>query len=106
MEKKDMEPEKTVDASETAQQSAPSRTLWSDAWHRLRRNKLAVIAIIWISVIVLIAVTADLWVPQWLGSPTDTDTTLSATMSKLPPSAEHPFGTCLLYTSPSPRDRG
>ena len=93
MEKKDMEPEKTVDASETAQQSAPSRTLWSDAWHRLRRNKLAVIAIIWISVIVLIAVTADLWVPQWLGSPTDTDTTLSATMSKLPPSAEHPFGT-------------
>ena len=93
MEKKDMEPEKTVDANETAQQSAPSRTLWSDAWHRLRRNKLAVIAIIWISVIVLIAVTADLWVPQWLGSPTDTDTTLSATMSKLPPSAEHPFGT-------------
>jgi peptide/nickel transport system permease protein/oligopeptide transport system permease protein len=59
----------------------------------LKRNKLAVIAIVWISVIVVIAVTADLWVPQWLGSPTDTDTTVSATMSRLPPSAEHPFGT-------------
>jgi peptide/nickel transport system permease protein/oligopeptide transport system permease protein len=78
---------------ENAQESAPSRTLWSDAWHRLKRNKLAVIAIVWISVIVVIAVTADLWVPQWLGSPTDTDTTVSATMSRLPPSAEHPFGT-------------
>ncbi|MCH3949145.1 MAG: ABC transporter permease [Olsenella sp.] len=59
----------------------------------MKRNKLAVIAIVWISVIVVIAVTADLWVPQWLGSPTDTDTTVSATMSRLPPSAEHPFGT-------------
>ncbi len=78
---------------ENVQESAPSRTLWSDAWHRLKRNKLAVIAIVWISVIVVIAVTADLWVPQWLGSPTDTDTTVSATMSRLPPSAEHPFGT-------------
>ena len=80
-------------ADDASQESAPSRTLWSDAWHRLRKNKLAVIAIIWIAVIVLIALTADLWVPQWLGSPTDTDTTMSATMSRLPPSAEHPFGT-------------
>lgn len=93
MEKKDMEPEKSVDANDAAQESAPSRTLWSDAWHRLRRNKLAVIAIVWIAIIVVIAITADLWVPQWLGSPTDTDTTMSATMSRLPPSAEHPFGT-------------
>jgi peptide/nickel transport system permease protein/oligopeptide transport system permease protein len=93
MENKDMEPEKTVDANENARESAPSRTLWSDAWHRLRRNRLAVIAIIWIAIIVVIAITADLWVPQWLGSPTETDTTVSATMSRLPPSAEHPFGT-------------
>ncbi len=96
MESKDMEPEKVVDkdaAGEGTGTDAPSRTLWSDAWHRLRRNRLAVIAIIWISIIVAIAITADLWVPQWLGSPTDTDTTMSSTMSKLPPSAEHPFGT-------------
>ncbi|MCH3957013.1 MAG: ABC transporter permease [Olsenella sp.] len=91
-----MEPEKVVGkdaAGEGTGTDAPSRTLWSDAWHRLRRNRLAVIAIIWISIIVAIAITADLWVPQWLGSPTDTDTTMSSTMSKLPPSAEHPFGT-------------
>jgi peptide/nickel transport system permease protein/oligopeptide transport system permease protein len=87
------EMEQSQPTGENAQESAPSRTLWSDAWHRLKRNKLAVIAIVWISVIVVIAVTADLWVPQWLGSPTDTDTTVSATMSRLPPSAEHPFGT-------------
>jgi peptide/nickel transport system permease protein/oligopeptide transport system permease protein len=91
MENSEMEQSQPTD--ENAQESAPSRTLWSDAWHRLKRNKLAVIAIVWISVIVVIAVTADLWVPQWLGSPTDTDTTVSATMSRLPPSAEHPFGT-------------
>lgn len=96
MESKDMEPEKVVGkdaAGEGTGTDAPSRTLWSDAWHRLRRNRLAVIAIIWISIIVAIAITADLWVPQWLGSSTDTDTTMSSTMSKLPPSAEHPFGT-------------
>jgi peptide/nickel transport system permease protein/oligopeptide transport system permease protein len=96
MESKDMEPEKVVGkdaAGEGTGTDAPSRTLWSDAWHRLRRNRLAVIAIVWISIIVAIAITADLWVPQWLGSPTDTDTTMSSTMSKLPPSAEHPFGT-------------
>lgn len=75
------------------QDGAPSRTLWSDAWARLRRNKLAMIAIVWIAFMVVVAVTADLWAPQWLGSPTYTDTTQSATMSRLPPSAEHPFGT-------------
>ena len=78
-----------------AEAAAPekSRTLWSDAWKRLRRNKLAMIGLVWILFIILVAVTADLWAPQWLGSPTETDTTMSATLSKLPPSPEHPFGT-------------
>ena len=42
---------------------------------------------------VLVALTADLWAPQLLGSPTDIDTTTVAQSSKLPPSLEHPFGT-------------
>ena len=42
---------------------------------------------------ILVALTADLWAPQWLGSPTDIDSTQSAALSKLPPSLEHPFGT-------------
>jgi peptide/nickel transport system permease protein/oligopeptide transport system permease protein len=42
---------------------------------------------------VLVAVTADLWVPQTLGSPTEVDSATMAQNSRLPPSLEHPFGT-------------
>ena len=73
--------------------TAPTRTLWSDAWKRLKKNKLAVAGAVWIIFMVVVALTADLWAPQWLGSPTDIDTTTVAQNSKLPPSAEHPFGT-------------
>ena len=79
-----------ADAEEAA---APTRTLWSDAWKRLKKNKLAVIGAAWIIFVVLVALTADLWAPQLLGSPTDIDTTTVAQSSKLPPSPEHPFGT-------------
>ncbi|OUP08024.1 peptide ABC transporter permease [Collinsella sp. An2] len=74
---------------------AKSRTLWGDAFKRLRKNKLAVIAVVWIIFVILVAVTADLWAQQWLGSPTASDTTQLATTSLLPPSPEHPFGTDL-----------
>ncbi len=71
----------------------PSRTLWGDAWSRLKRNKLAIIGAIWILLMILVALTADLWVPQTLGSPTEADSTVMKSMSRLPPSLEHPFGT-------------
>ena len=73
--------------------TAPARTLWGDAFRRLKRNKLAVIGIVWILFIVLVAITADLWAPQLLGSPTEMDTSAATAQSKLPPSPEHPFGT-------------
>ncbi|MCC6102515.1 MAG: ABC transporter permease [Atopobiaceae bacterium] len=73
--------------------SAPTRTLWGDAWRRLRSNKLAVIASVWLLIIVVIALTADLWVPQHFGSPTETDSSTMTSNSRLPPSWEHPFGT-------------
>jgi peptide/nickel transport system permease protein/oligopeptide transport system permease protein len=79
-------------ASEAAEQNHQTRTLWGDAWRRLKRNKLAIIAIVWIVFMVLLAVTADLWVPQHFGSPTSIDSTLTG-QSRLPPSPEHPFGT-------------
>lgn len=86
-----------VEAGEEARTGAvstrPSRTLWSDAWRRLKRNKLAIIAAVWILLIVIVALTADLWVPQTLGSPTEIDSASMAEMSRLPPSLEHPFGT-------------
>ena len=80
-------------AEGTQEAAAPTRTLWSDAWKRLKKNKLAVIGAVWIVFVVLVALTADLWAPQLLGSPTDIDTTTVAQNSKLPPSLEHPFGT-------------
>ncbi len=73
--------------------SAPARTLWGDAWSRLRRNKLAIFGAVWIVLMILVALTADLWVPQTLGSPTEADSTTMTQDSRLPPSAEHPFGT-------------
>ncbi|MDO5044226.1 MAG: ABC transporter permease [Coriobacteriia bacterium] len=74
----------------------PSRTLWGDAWNRLKRNKLAMIAAVYIIFLVLVALTCDLWAPAWLGSPIAIDSGSSAGLSLLPPSAEHPFGTDLL----------
>ena len=73
-------------AGEVAQRA--SRTLWGDAWMRLRKNKLAIIGLIWITFIVTVTVSADLWVPQNFAEPTSTEfDNLEA------PSAAHPFGT-------------
>jgi len=73
--------------------SSRSRTLWGDAWYRLRRNKLALVAISWLVLLVLAAVTADLWVPQHFGKPNAIDTTQMAQTRLQPPSASHPLGT-------------
>lgn len=89
--------EKNVEMEETPkveeQASAPVRTLWGDAFKRLSKNKLAIVAVAWLIFIVLVALTADLWAPQWLGDPEFSDSTAMASRSLLPPSAEHPFGT-------------
>ena len=52
--------------------SGASRTLWGDAVNRLKKNKLAIIAVVWIAFIVLVALTAVLRVPQVLGAPNAT----------------------------------
>ena len=72
---------------------APTRTLWSDAWGRLKKNRLAIIGACWIIFMVVIALTADLWAQQLLGSPTEIDTAQAAAQQLQPPSLEHPFGT-------------
>ena len=69
------------------------RTLRGDAMHRLRKNKLAMIGLVWIIIVVLIAVTADLWAPHVLGDPVAIDSTTVAETRLQPPSLEHPFGT-------------
>lgn len=73
--------------------SHQNRTLWGDALYRLRRNKLAVIALVWLVLVGASAVTADLWVPQHFGSPTQFDTTKAAQDRLLGPSLRHPMGT-------------
>ncbi len=70
-----------------------SRTLWSDAWFRLRRNKLAIAGLVWLAIVVLFALSADLWVPQTFGEPETIDTSTVVGQSLQPPSVEHPFGT-------------
>ena len=84
---------KETTAPEAAEAARPSRTLWGDAWGRLKRNKLAMAGAIWILFMLLVAITADLWVPGTLGSPTEIDSTVMSSVSRLPPSLEHPFGT-------------
>ena len=76
--------------------AAKQRTMWGDAFGRMRKNKLAVIAFAWICLVIVIALTADLWVPQHFGSPTAIDSATAASRSLLAPSPEHPFGTDLL----------
>jgi peptide/nickel transport system permease protein len=73
--------------------SRPSRTLWADAWYRLRRNKLALIALGWLIFITLLAITADLWVPQNFGDPRAINSQTAAAERLQPPSIEHPMGT-------------
>ncbi|MCL5887246.1 MAG: ABC transporter permease [Actinobacteria bacterium] len=78
----------TADQTVTVQKS---RTLWGDAWRRLRKNKLAVVSMAWVVLIVTVALSADLWVPTTFADPLAINTTPGASLQA--PSAEHPFGT-------------
>jgi len=71
--------------------SSASRTLWGDAWRRLRKNRFAIIGLVWIVFIVAMTLSADLWVPATFGDPLAVDTSPGASLA--PPSIEHPFGT-------------
>ena len=66
----------------------PARTLWGDALIRLRKNKLAIAGLIWITFVVAITLSADMWVPKYFANPTSTE---FAGLES--PSAAHPFGT-------------
>jgi len=66
----------------------PTRTLWGDALTRLKKNKLAIIGLVWVTIVIALAISADLWVPRFFAEPTSTE--FSSLES---PSAQHPFGT-------------
>jgi oligopeptide transport system permease protein len=67
--------------------AAPPRSLWSDAWARLRRNRMAVAAGVFLLVMSSVAALAP-WIPG-LADPTAQDLAKGATA----PSLAHPFGT-------------
>ena len=73
--------------------AAKNRTLWGDALRRLLKNKLAIIAFIWIAFMVIVALTGRTWVPWVFGDVIFPNSTLAASLSRLPPSLAHPFGT-------------
>lgn len=64
-----------------------SRSLWSDAWRRLRRNRMAVAAAVLLAGIGILAAAAP-WLPG-LPDPAAQDLALGA----VPPCIAHPFGT-------------
>jgi peptide/nickel transport system permease protein/oligopeptide transport system permease protein len=75
------------------QDARSSRTLWGDAWFRLRRNRMALGALTWILIVALAAVSADLWVPPLFGNPTAIDTATAMQQRLQGPSPQHPMGT-------------
>jgi oligopeptide transport system permease protein len=70
-----------------ADRPAPPRSLWSDAWARLRRNRAAVTAAAFLALMCTLAAFAP-WLP-FLGDPAAQDLAKGAT----PPSLAHWFGT-------------
>jgi len=78
---------------ETAVAAPESRTLWGDAWFRLRKNKLALVSLFWIGLVVLMALSADLWVPQRFGDPTTINSVTAMQTRLMPSSLSHPMGT-------------
>lgn len=70
-----------------------TRTLWGDAIGRLMKNKLAVISLIWIILMIVVSLSADLWVPQKFGDPREINTATATTQRLQGPSAAHWFGT-------------
>lgn len=70
-----------------------SRTLWRDAWHRLSRNKLALVALGYLLVITLLAITAPLWANRLFGDPMYVNTNTIVQTRFQAPSLRHLMGT-------------
>lgn len=73
-------------AAAIAQPIEPEQaSLWSDAWRRLRRNRLALIATVYLLLLVAIALLALVWTPYRMSA-------VGVTETYAPPSAAHLLG--------------
>ena len=60
-------------------------SLWSDAWRRLRRNRLALISAFYLAILFAIAILSLFWTPY-------STSHVGLTLTYAGPSAQHPFG--------------
>jgi oligopeptide transport system permease protein len=60
-------------------------SLWSDAWRRLRRNRLALVAAIYLTFLVVVALLAYVWTPYPMAE-------VGTTKPYTPPNPAHWFG--------------
>jgi len=69
-----------------AQPIAPEQvSLWSDAWRRLRRNRLALVATIFLTFLVVVALVSLVWTPYRMSE-------IGVTQTYAPPSSAHLLG--------------
>src|SRR5579872_6353366 len=61
------------------------QNLWSDAWRRLRRNRLALVAALYIALLILVAAVSFFWTPYPY-------TRIGVADTYAGPSLAHPFG--------------
>lgn len=86
-EKKTLMTETTLsDAQPAAISKLKSRSLWSDAWRKLRRHRLAMLGAPMLFVIILLAIFGPILLVQ-------KPETMDFTARFAPPSLNHPFGT-------------
>jgi oligopeptide transport system permease protein len=60
-------------------------SLWSDAWRRLKRNRLALVATVYLALLVAVALVALVWTPFRMSA-------IGVTQTYAPPSAAHLLG--------------
>lgn len=77
---------KTNKTSENAMPENAGRSLWSDAWRRLKRDKLAMVCMGLIFVYAVIAIISPFIFSDWTGS-------FDYDAANEPPSFQHPLGT-------------
>jgi oligopeptide transport system permease protein len=76
----------TAAATIAAAPIAPEQaSLWSDAWRRLRRNRLALVASIYLTLLVAVALVSTVWTPYRMSE-------IGVTATYAPPSAAHLLG--------------
>jgi peptide/nickel transport system permease protein len=68
-------------------------TLAGDAWRRLTRNRPAAIALVYLAIVVVVALTGPLWVGRLYGDVLYAHSDTVAQTALLPPSLAHPMGT-------------